>query len=125
MQNNPIARAELPRSLADISNRSNEIAFNISFVREISSLYYSQQLPEEERSARVTHNPTRLHLISGLDQLVNSGISSKFNSEPGFLEKLHGHGVAAADAWLREHGGSVGLRTTLDPAMVFAADLAA
>lgn len=125
VQNNPIARADLPRSLADISNRSNEIAFNISFVREISSLYYSQQLPEEERSAGIKHNPTRLHLISGLDKLVNSGMSSKFNSEPGFLEKLHGHGVAAAEAWLRDHGSSLGHRTTLDPTMVFAADLAA
>lgn len=125
VQNNPIARNDLPRSQADIANRSNEIAFNIAFVREISSLYHTQQLSEEERAARVAVNPTRLHLISGLDTLTDVGISSKFNSEAGFLEKLHADGVAAADQWLREHGADLGSRTTLDPARVFAPDLVA
>src|SRR5690606_27158116 len=32
VQINPIARTEVPRTMADISNRSNEVAFNISFV---------------------------------------------------------------------------------------------
>jgi NTE family protein len=125
VQINPIARNDLPRSQADISNRSNEIAFNIAFMREISSLYYTQQLSEEERAARVAVNPTRLHLISGLDVLASSGLSSKFNSELPFLEKLHGDGVAAAEQWLREHGDSLGRRSTLDPARIFAADLVA
>ncbi|WP_338760996.1 patatin-like phospholipase family protein [Massilia sp. METH4] len=125
VQNNPIARNDLPRSQADIANRSNEIAFNIAFIREISSLYYTQQLSEEERAARVAVNPTRLHLISGLDSLVDVGISSKFNSEAGFLEKLHDDGAAAAETWLREHGDALGHRSTIDPARVFAPDMVA
>ncbi|MBB3219511.1 patatin-like phospholipase family protein [Pseudoduganella umbonata] len=123
VQINPINRSDLPRSQADIANRSNEIAFNIAFVREISSLYHIQHLAEEERAARVAASATRLHLISGLDTLVDSGISSKFNSELPFLESLHAQGVEAAETWLREHGRDLGHRTTLDPARIFAADI--
>ncbi|QBE67602.1 patatin-like phospholipase family protein [Pseudoduganella lutea] len=122
VQINPIARTELPRSQADIANRSNEIAFNIAFVREISALLHHQDLADEERAARMAGTPTRLHLISGLDELSGLGFSSKFNSELPFLEKLHGLGAQAAEAWLREHGSDLGKRSTLDPARIFTAD---
>ena len=125
VQNNPIARSNLPRSLADISNRSNEIAFNISFVREMSALKHLSALPDEERGAGMTQVPTRLHLISGTDILTEYAMSSKFNSELAFLLHLHDCGVKAADAWLQEHGASVGRRSTFDEMPVFYPDLAA
>lgn len=125
VQNNPIARASLPRSLADISNRSNEIAFNISFVREMSALKNMHAVPEEERGADMAAAPTRLHLISGTDILTEYAMSSKFNSELAFLLHLHDCGVKAADAWLREHGASVGTRSTFDEIPVFYPDMAA
>jgi NTE family protein len=125
VQINPMTRSDLPRSQADIANRSNEIAFNIAFVREIGALYHTQQLAEEERGARVAANPTRLHLISGLETLGDAGISSKFNSELGFLETLRARGAEAADRWLRAHGVDLGRRTTLDPARIFAPDVVA
>lgn len=125
VQNNPIARASLPRSLADISNRSNEIAFNISFVREMSALKNMRALPDEERGAGATHSATRLHLISGTDILADYAMSSKFNSELAFLTHLHDCGVKAAEAWLREHGASVGTRSTFDEIPVFYPDMAA
>ena len=125
VQNNPIARSNLPRSLADISNRSNEIAFNISFVREMSALKHLSALPDEERGAGMTHVPTRLHLISGTDILTEYAMSSKFNSELAFLTHLHDCGVKAADAWLREHGPAVGTRSTFDEMPVFYPDMVA
>ena len=124
IQNNPVARSKLPRSMADISNRSNEIAFNISFMREISALQHVQAVPDEERGASMTRSPMRLHLISGTETLGEYGISSKLNSELPFLQYLHDQGVQAADAWLREHGADVGLRSTLDNLPVFFADRA-
>ena len=125
VQNNPIARASLPRSLADISNRSNEIAFNISFVREMSALKHLSALPDEERGAGMTQIPTRLHLISGTAMLAEYALSSKFNSELAFLTHLHDCGVKAADAWLREHGPDVGTRSTFDEIPVFYPDTVA
>lgn len=98
VRNNPIARTQVPRSLADIGNRSDEIAFNISFQRELNALPQGQ--------------PHR-HLISGVELLSEYSISSKLNAEPLFLEHLHQHGYAAADAWLMQHGDAVGHTSTL------------
>ena len=123
VQNNPISRSNVPRTMADISNRSNEIAFNISFVREISALQHANGLPDEQRGAHMRFAPVRLHLISGTETLGEYSISSKFNAEPAFLKHLHDCGVNAADNWLREHGGNVGTRSTLDETPVFFADM--
>lgn len=98
VRNNPVAREQAPRTMADIGNRSNEIAFNISYQRELNAL--PRELP-------------RRHLISGIELLSAYGISSKLNGEPAFLRHLHQHGHAAADAWLARHGEAVGLRSTL------------
>ena len=86
VQNNPIARTQLPRTMADIGNRSDEIAFNTSFWREVHALPDGQ---------------LRLHMISGLETLSEYSISSKLNGEPAFLTHLHACGVAAAERWLR------------------------
>lgn len=124
IQNNPVSRTELPRSMADISNRANEIAFNISFVREISALQHLGGLPDEERGASAHARRMRLHLISGAATLGEFALSSKFNAQPGFLNSLHAMGVKAAEQWLRDHAGDVGVRSTLDPSPVFFSDLA-
>ena len=122
VQNNPIARQDLPRNMADISNRANEIAFNISFVREISALQHLHGVPDELRGARAALDPVRLHLITGNDRLSEYKISAKFNAEPGFLQLLHDLGVSTAETWLREHAQHLGVRSTLDPTPVYFAD---
>lgn len=119
VQINPIARSELPRSMADISNRANEVAFNTSFVREVNAMLHTHAVPSEEGGAAITYAPVRLHLVTANDALADFSISSKFNAEPGFLQMLHARGVAAADAWLDRHLDDVGVRATLDPAAVF------
>ena len=119
VQINPIARSEAPRSMADISNRANELAFNISFMLEINALLHHYAVPDEERGEAVSVAPIRLHLVSALDTLQDLSISSKFNAEPGFLQMLHARGVAAAEDWLAAHFDDVGVRTTMSPAAVF------
>ena len=119
VQINPIARSELPRSMADISNRANEVAFNTSFVREVNAMLHTHAVPSEEGGAAITYAPVRLHLVTANDALADFSISSKFNAEPGSLQMLHARGVAAADAWLERHLDDVGVRATLDPAAVF------
>jgi NTE family protein len=124
VQNNPISRSELPRSQADISNRSNEIAFNISFMREISALRQVHGVPEEQRGADMQFGDVRLHLISGIKDIGEYSQSSKFNAQLPFLLHLHELGVKAADEWLRTHGNSLGSHSTLEPSPVFYSDVA-
>lgn len=121
VQINPVARTEVPRSIADISNRANEVAFNISFMRELNALLHERAVPDEESGESILHAPLRLHLVSAQDALRELSISSKFNAEPGFMEMLRARGVAAAEAWLAAHFDDIGVRSTLDPGPVFRA----
>lgn len=122
VQNNPVARATMPRSMADISNRANEVAFNISFVREISTLTHVGGVPDEQRGDTMALEQLRLHLISGTATLGKYEISTKMIGDMTFLQQLHDQGVAAAETWLRAHWSDVGVRATLDTAPVFFAD---
>jgi NTE family protein len=123
VQNNPISRTDIPRTQADISNRSNEIAFNVSFMREVSVLRHVHGIPEEQRGDDMQFGGVRLHLISGATEIGAYSQSSKFNAQLPFLLHLHDLGVKAADDWLRTHGGALGSHSTLEPAPVFYSDL--
>lgn len=122
IQNNPIARTDMPRNIADISNRANEIAFNISFVREVSALHYLNGVPDENRGAGMMPNTMHLHLISGNHYLSDHGMSAKFNAEMPFLQMLHDQGLETADRWLKEQGANLGVKSTLDLMPVFFAE---
>jgi NTE family protein len=124
VQNNPIARRDLPLSMADVHSRLNEIAFNISFVREITALRNMASVVDEETGAGLAYGQVRLHMISGVEYLRDLSISSKFNLTWPFIQRLHDLGVAAAQGWLDEHADRVGIGSTLDPAHVYASHAA-
>jgi NTE family protein len=121
VQNNPISRSKLPRSMADIGNRANEIAFNISFLRELSALQHGQGIPDELRGDGMVFGQPRVHMITGIDMLGEYDISSKLNGELNFLHHLHAAGAAAADAWLRDHAHEVGVTAPPVPDKVYGA----
>lgn len=123
VQVNPVARQEIPRTMADIGNRSDEIAFNISFMREVGSILNMRAVPDEERGSTVQQAPALLHLISGQPYLADLSISSKMNAQPLFLQRLHDMGAAAAQQWLDEHRHDIGVRDSFDPLPVFFSDL--
>jgi NTE family protein len=119
VQINPIARADLPRSVADINSRSNEISFNISMMREIAAISQAHRVIDEIDSGEVHRANVRMHLISGTDTLSNYSFSSKYNSEWAFLSHLHDLGFAAADTWLTNNLFHIGVRSTLEPDPIF------
>ena len=118
VQNNPIARRDLPHTMADVNNRANEIAFNIALVREISAIQHMGALLDEETTATARPAPVRLHLISGNGALRDLSISSKFNMDWTFIRQLHDLGAQAAEQWLAAHADAVGVASTLDPAQI-------
>jgi NTE family protein len=120
IQNNPVARRDLPLTMNDVNNRVNEIAFNISLVREISALQHMDAVIDEVDPGEVRRLPVRLHLVSGADHLRELSISSKFNTEWRFIQHLHDVGFAAADQWLNDNFEHIGVRSTFDPAHFYA-----
>lgn len=121
IQVNPVVRDELPRSAAEITNRLNEITFNASLVREISSALLLRQLIDEEDPERVRLTEMRLHRIGGDDEVLRLDVSSKFNAEWDFLVHLHNAGYRAADRWLADNFAQLGLRSTLVTATMYGA----
>ena len=119
VQNNPIARRDLPYSMADVNNRANEIAFNIALVREISAIQHLGAVLDEETTATVQPAPVRLHLISGNGALRDLSISSKFNTDWTFIRRLRDLGRQAAQQWLDTHFEAVGVASTLDPRQIY------
>ncbi|MFC5513595.1 patatin-like phospholipase family protein [Massilia jejuensis] len=123
VQNNPVARPGLPMTMSDIQSRTTEIAFNVSFVREVSAIRHLHGVADAEDSDIVHPAAVRLHLISGNEALQQLDLSSKFNTEWPFLLRLHALGVATAGRWLDEHFEQVGRRSTMDPVPVHEAEL--
>jgi NTE family protein len=123
VQNNPVARPGLPMTMSDIQSRTSEIAFNISFVREVSAIRHIGAIVDAEEG-KVTHAAgVHLHLISGNEELQQLDLSSKFNTELPFLLRLRELGAATAERWLEENFDQIGRRSTLDPIPVHDAEL--
>jgi NTE family protein len=121
VQINPIARTDLPRSIADINSRSNEISFNISMMREIAAIGQLHRVIDEIEGEEVHTANVRMHLISGTDTLSNYSHSSKYNTEWAFLSHLHDPGFAAADKWLAKNFFEIGAKSTLELEPIFQA----
>lgn len=122
VQNNPIARPGLPMTMSDVQSRTSELAFNVSFVREVSAIRHLGGVADAEDSDIVHAAPVRLHLISGNDALQQLDLSSKFNTEWPFLLRLHALGVETAARWLERHFEDLGRVSTMDPIPVHEAE---
>ncbi|HZW22701.1 patatin-like phospholipase family protein [Noviherbaspirillum sp.] len=123
VQINPIVREDLPHSATEIMNRLNEITFNASLVREISSILLLKKLIDEEHVTRVRYTDMRLHKVSADAELMGLSVSSKLNAEWGFLEYLHRVGYRAANEWLDMNFSSLGHTSTLDLASIYFAEM--
>lgn len=113
VQINPRERAEVPRSAADILNRLNEISFNSSLMKEIRMIALLRQVVDPGSGEGARWASMRTHRIM-TDKLAELGASSKLNAEWDFVTMLHEEGRSAAGAFLAEHGGDVGRRSTSD-----------
>lgn len=111
---NPLSRDTLPRTAREIADRIDEVSFNSSFMLELSTIAFIDQLLDSKALDPSRFRPLLLHGIDGGAKLGKLGASSKMNNHPAFLRYLHGYGRAAADAWLESHLREVGRRSTVD-----------
>jgi NTE family protein len=111
---NPLSRDTLPRTAREIANRIDEISFNSTFMLELSTIAFIDELLETKAIDPSRFRPLLLHGIDGGAKLGKLGASSKMNNHPAFLRYLYGYGREAADAWLARHLHEVGKHSTVD-----------
>lgn len=116
---NPFVRKDMPPRLSPlIMDRENEITFNASLVLEINAIEAVNRVLADVAASGTTYHgryrPVRLHAIHDDRFLASLGFASKNSTSATLLEALRAAGEHTADAWLREHGGMLGERSSLD-----------
>jgi NTE family protein len=97
---NPIARAEVPRTAADILNRVDEISFNSSLMREMRAIAFVTRLIDEGNVKEGSMKRMLIHSIAAEDFMQKLGVNSKMNADWEFLTHLRDAGRARASEWL-------------------------
>ncbi len=101
----PEERPELPMDPMAVYERVNELAFDASMRQELHSLAVAQELladlpavPSAGPLSRLRE--ARLHMIGAEQEFRALGRGSYLDTSWGFLQRMHGLGVAAAGQWL-------------------------
>ncbi|WP_205192517.1 MULTISPECIES: patatin-like phospholipase family protein [Burkholderiaceae] len=113
IQVNPIERDETPRTAREIISRLNEVAFNAPLMKELRMIALLRRAADAGSDEGRHWAKMRIHRISS-DVMTELGYSSKLNAEWSFLTMLRDEGRLAAQAFLDEHGDSIGVRSSLD-----------
>lgn len=117
VQITPLERDEIPRTVVDINNRLDEIAFNSSLIHEMRAIAFVQRLLEQGALAEPLasrYKNMRMHMINDVQNMAELGASSKLNAELGFIHHLKELGRNSAERWLNENFDALGNRSTLD-----------
>ena len=114
---NPVVRAQLPTSAAEIQNRLNEVTFNSSLLRELRAIAFVTKLIEQgwlkdEFRERLKH--VLIHSILADGDMSSLSVASKMSTDWPFLCELRDRGRAAAARWLEANFEHLGHHSTVD-----------
>ena len=110
---NPIERAEVPRSAADILNRLNEVSFNAVALKELRMMALLRKVADPGDGEGRVWKEMRLHVVRNAI-MAELGASSKLNAEWPFFTYLRDEGRKAAQTFLDAHAMDLGKRSTAD-----------
>ena len=113
VQINPIVRPGTPRTAREIQNRLNEISFNATLLKELKAGALLRQVADPGKGEGAAWANMRVHRISS-EIMLELGYSSKLLTEWPFFTMLRDEGRKSADAFLAEHKGDLGVRSSLD-----------
>jgi len=114
VQVNPLRRDSLPRTAREIMERTSEITFNASLLREFRAIDFVNRMMDEHRLDPRRYRRNRLHRIDATKALANYTASSRLDTSWHFFRELHEAGRQAAQAWLAANFDAVGERATVD-----------
>jgi len=116
---NPLTRAAIPKTAAEIANRVNEISFNSSLMREMRAVEFVTSLIDSGQVQGRNLKRMLIHAIADEAAMASLSATSKMNAERGFLRHLHDVGRRAAEAWLTQHWDAIGQRSSVDLRAVY------
>lgn len=114
---NPLRRAGIPKTSAEIMDRLNEINFNSSLLAELRAIGFVQHLLADDQAGSALagrYRALHIHAVEADAALGGLSVSSKFDTTPAFLDGLRQAGRSAFQAWYRAHGADIGRRGTVD-----------
>lgn len=114
---NPMERAETPTTGPDIMNRMNEISFNSSLIKEMRAIAFVKKLIENDMlkdEHKDQFKNVLLHSVRADTAMEDLSVSSKFDSDWGFLTMLRDRGRASMTDWLKAHFDDIGKRDTVN-----------
>jgi NTE family protein len=109
---NPLQRAEVPKTAADILDRINEISFNSSLMREMRAISFVTRLIESGHLEETKH--VLIHGISDDKLMTGLGVASKLNADWEFVTHLRDVGRVRAEEWLAANYAKLGVEATVD-----------
>jgi NTE family protein len=116
---NPIEINHVPKTVAEIQDRINDISFNNSLMAEMRMVYFKDRILNIGYDIKGKLRKIHFHAVRAENKLDHLSLSSKFNATWKFLNELRELGHKAADEWIRENYENVGHRSTLDLRKVF------
>lgn len=116
---NPLLREAVPRSPVEIEDRINEISFNASLLREMRAIQFVKRLIAGGQVGEGAMKDVLMHMIADDGLMATLGVETKLLPDRRMLGRLHGAGLAAADAWLEAHADKIGKAPSIDLTALF------
>jgi len=114
VQLNPIRIAEVPKTARAIIDHAATLSFNSSLMREMRAIKFVSDLIDRGELDPARHMRVFIHTIDAEQELAAFDVSSKFNSDLGFLLHLFALGRRKADDFIAIHFDDLGRRSTTD-----------
>jgi NTE family protein len=110
---------KVPTRMPDIIDRATDISFNSSLMREMRAISFVTKIIEKGFDDGGRLIKTNIHYISTGNLMNQYNGSSKLNVDWDWLCYLREKGKMQADAWIRDHYGSIGRKSSCDVNCIF------
>lgn len=116
VQLSPLIRADVPRSVSDISAHINRMSFNMPLLRDVELIAAVRQTARGlfERGRLSSLAKHRYHLIDGTPHTSTLAAETSIKPDWDMFTFLHGAGRAEADRWIETAAMDVGRKETVD-----------
>jgi len=114
VQINPVARASVPRTSAEILDRVSELSFNASLLTQMRGIDFINRLVADGALSHPGCKAVRVHRIAGGAALQDLPSSSRSSADGAMIERLFQAGRGAGREWLGQHFEAIGHHGTVD-----------